>query len=263
MMSSVLTEINAGVAVLTLNRPEVRNAFSQELVDGLCQAVKVAGNDESVRCLVLRGQGDHFSVGGDIEYFRDRLQDLPEGESVISPEIVSTTQGIIRDLQLLPKPVIASVKGSVGGFGSGLVQACDLVVAATDVVYSLAFCHIGLSPDGGVSYFLPRTVGLKRSMEMALLGERYDAEQLLSMGLVNRVVAVTDLEAETMNLAGRLVAGPAKSQAYTKALINNSLQATQDEQLDAEARHIVECSDSADFAEGVKAFCERRKPSFG
>lgn len=262
-MSTVITEINAGVAVLSLNRSEVGNGITPELVQELSVAIDAAVNDPGVRCLVLSGAGAHFTVGADINYFSERLKNCGEHEEIISNKLMSEAHGLIKALQLSPKPVIACLKGSVAGIGVGLAQACDLAIAATDTVYSLAYCHVGLSPDGGATYFLPRAVGLKRSMEMALLGGRYDATQLLSMGLVNRVVDPADLDAETIKLANRLAAGSAMSQAYTKELLNRSMQTDLDQQLDAEQQYVVNCGQGADFAEGVKAFFSGRKPRFG
>ncbi len=141
--------------------------------------------------------------------------------------------------------------------------ACDMVLAADDSFYTLAYCHLGASPDGGSTYALPRTVGLKRAFEIALLGDRFDAEAALAAGLINRVVAAADLQAETDALAERLAKGPAGAYARTKALLNGSFDNTLRQQLAVETEAFIECALSDDFAEGVTAFVEKRDPVFG
>jgi 2-(1,2-epoxy-1,2-dihydrophenyl)acetyl-CoA isomerase len=162
----------------------------------------------------------------------------------------------------MPKPVIASVKGAVAGFGISLMSACDLVVAGDSSYFTLAYCHIGTSPDGGSTYALPRTVGVKQAMEIALLGDRFDATRALELGLINRVVPVAELEGATTKLAARLAKGPTAVYGRTKNLINQSLNRTLPEQLQAEQDNFVASALDADFSEGIQAFVEKRKPNF-
>lgn len=163
----------------------------------------------------------------------------------------------------MDKPVIAAVQGAVAGFGLSLMLAADLALAADDAYFTLAYSNIALSPDGGATWSLPRHVGLKRAMEIALLGDRFDAGRALELGLINRVVPKESLEQETMALASRLATGAAGALSRTKALLNQSFDNTLDDQLLSEQRRFVECASEADFAEGVTAFFAKRKPVFG
>ncbi len=263
MSETVRTSIRDGVAELTLNRPQALNALSPEMARALRETLETVGEDPRVRCVVLRGQGEHFMAGGDVLFFRRQVEARAPGEPAVSGEIFRDAHGIIRALRGMPQPVIASVRGAAAGYGVSLVAACDMAVAAEGSVFTLAYCHIGATPDGGATYFLPRTVGLKRTMEMMLLGGRYDAREALAMGLVNRVVPPADLENETTRLAARLASGPARAHALGKALVNASLGSTLEEQLTAEEEAFVRSSATADFAEGVRAFCDKRPPRFG
>ena len=159
------------------------------------------------------------------------------------------------------KPVIASIRGSAAGVGMSLVLASDLAIAAEDAVFVLAYCQIGTSPDGGSTYSLPRTVGLKRAFEFALLNDRLDANGARGAGLINRVVPGAALDQETEKLAARLARGPAHAYANTKELLNGSLVRNLNDQLDAEAVSFAECAATDDFAEGIAAFIEKRPPA--
>lgn len=143
-----------------------------------------------------------------------------------------------------------------------MMLACDLAIASEDAFFTLAYCHLGVSPDGGSTFSLPRATGMKRAMEIALLGERFDAATAERWGLVNRVVATDALDDEVAALAERLAAGPSRAHAHTKALLNRSLSSTLMEQLDAEMQGFTDCTTTRDFAEGVAAFVGKRKPEF-
>lgn len=262
-MKTITMEIDQGVATLTLNRPDVLNSMNAGMANELRTAAEQLGVDEAVRCVVLQGAGEHFMAGGDIGFFRKQLQQGVGDERLVPKEIFDDAHGLIRALRKMPKPVVASVQGMVVGFGVSLMSACDLAVAADNSVFSLGYCHLGVNPDGGSTYFLPRIVGIKRTMEMVLLGDRYDAQQLLAMGMLNWVVPGSELVAETEKLATRLAAGPARAYANSKRLVEASLRSTLDEQLDAEEEMFLDCTTTDDFAEGVNAFCEKRKPRFG
>ena len=261
-MPAVLCEQNDRIVTVTLNRPDVLNALNPELARELFTALQTAATDDEVRCVVLRGAGAHFLAGGDIEFFRSQVEQTAASGANDIASIFDHVHGAIRTVRRMPKPVIASVAGAAAGFGVSLMAACDLAVAANDAVFTLAYCHIGASPDGGSTYFLPRIVGLKRTMELVLLGDRFDSATALDMGLVNRVVAADQLEAETYALAARLASGPSTVYAKAKTLVNASLHNDLDTQLDFEQSHFLECTSSEDFAEGVRAFCEKRRPKF-
>jgi 2-(1,2-epoxy-1,2-dihydrophenyl)acetyl-CoA isomerase len=169
---------------------------------------------------------------------------------------------VILSLRRMPKPVIASVRGAVAGFGLSLMMASDLAVAADSAYFTLAYASIGVSPDGGSTFALPRIVGQKKAMEIALLGERFDAAAAERIGLVNRVVPVASFEFETNKLAARLASGPTAVYARTKALLNGSLSATLESQLQREAEAFAQSASEPDFEEGLSAFIAKRKPQF-
>ena len=258
----ILVAREGGVATITLNRPQALNALNRELTLTLREAVFAVESDESVRCLVLRG-GEHFMAGGDLKWFRS----LTEGKSPAQNRVqfegfIQEVHTLIQSLRRMPKPVIASVRGAVAGFGMSLMMATDLVLAADSAYFTLAYTLIGASPDGGSTFALPRIVGQKKTMEIALLGERFDAATAERLGLVNRVVPVASLDAETQKLAARLAAGPTAVYARTKALINGSLNASLESQLQREAEAFAQSASEPDFQEGLAAFIEKRKPQF-
>lgn len=261
-MSTVIYEVSGHVATLTLNRPESLNALNLAMIDDLRTTTARAAFDPDVRAVVLRGAGDHFMAGGDLKWFRDQLAMSPQQRQIRFEEMIAVAHTSILSLKGMPKPVIATVHGAVAGFGMSLMMACDLVVAADNAYFTLAYSNIALSPDGGATWSLPRQVGLKQAMEIALLGDRFDATCARELGLVNRVVPLAQLTAEAEGLAQRLAAGPAAALARTKALLNQSLDTALETQLHAEQRAFAACGAHPDFNEGLAAFFERRKASY-
>ncbi|MBW8270426.1 enoyl-CoA hydratase/isomerase family protein [Caldovatus aquaticus] len=257
--SPVLTSREqGGIVRIRLNRPAVLNALDQAMVEALHAAVGALAGDPSVRCVVLSGEGRGFMAGGDIGLFRAAGREAP----AVIGRLIEPFHAALRLLAALPAPVIASLHGPVAGGGMSLALATDLAIAAEDTRFALAYLRLGVSPDGGGTWALPRLVGLRRAMGIALLGEELDARAALDLGLVNRVVPNERLEAETMAIARRLAAGPAQAIARTKALLRASLGRDLAAQLDAERDAFLACAGTADFAEGVAAFLERRAPSF-
>ncbi len=258
----VIAENTGAVRTVTMNRPKALNALNRELTLGLRDAVFAAEHDPSVRCLVLRG-GEHFMAGGDIKWFGEQIGKRSAAETKIQFEsFIHEVHAMILSLRRMPKPVVASVSGAAAGFGLSLMMACDLAIAADSAYFTLAYSLIGTSPDGSSTFSLPRAVGAKRAMEIALLGDRFDAAAAERMGLVNRVVPAAQLEAETNKLAARLAAGPTAVYARTKALLNGSLGSTLETQLQKEAEAFAASATEPDFAEGVRAFIDKRKPQF-
>ena len=262
MSEHITLDIQDSIATITLNRPEARNALSQEMREGLVEFTAQAGLDPKVRCVVLRGAGGHFMAGGDVKGMKARQELTPEQRKA---EILKGLQGLhftISRLRHMPKPVLASIQGAAAGAGVSLVAACDLAIAAEDSFFILAYANIGLSPDGSSTYFLPRIMGMKRAAELILLPERFDANAAKEYGLINRVVPTDQLEAETAKLAGRLANGPTVAYGHAKALLESSLNTSLETQLELEGHAIAECMTTEDHVEGVNAFLEKRKPAF-
>jgi 2-(1,2-epoxy-1,2-dihydrophenyl)acetyl-CoA isomerase len=260
----VLIARTGGVATLTINRPHVLNALNGALAEALLAAVSEVGGDPAVRAIVIRGAGDAFMAGGDIGYFRDLLAGH-DGRADIRPQVtnlIDQAQGLTRLIRATPKPVIASVHGGCAGFGLSLMLACDLVIAADNAKFTLAYIHLATTPDGGASYHLPRIVGQKRAAEIALLGDRFGAVEAERWGLVNRIAPLAELEPVTAKLAARMAAGPALAYARTKALLNQSDHNSLDAQLAAETESFANSALTDDFSAGVTAFLNKKPATF-
>jgi 2-(1,2-epoxy-1,2-dihydrophenyl)acetyl-CoA isomerase len=262
MNDTVLYASEGGVVTLTLNRPKVLNAIDTAMREALEAALDRIETDHAVRVVVLKGAGGGFMAGGDIKFFTEITPLAPAERSRRFEQFIHHVHPLIVRLRRVRPPLIASVHGPVAGFGMSLLMACDLAIAAEDSFYTLAYCHIGTSPDGGSTFFLPRTLGMKRAMEVALLGERFDAKTALAWGLINWVVPSAELPERTAALAKRLASGPAQAYAGTKRLLNQSLGNSLETQLQAEAESFAGCAGTEDFVEGVGAFIAKRPPKF-
>ena len=262
MNDTVLYESGGGIAMLTFNRPKVLNALDATMREGLEAAIDRVEVDPAVRVVVLKGAGGGFMAGGDIKFFTE-MTPLPPAERTRRFEkFIHHVHPMILQLRRVRQPLVASVHGPVAGIGMSFLMACDLAIAAEDSFYTLAYCHLGTSPDGGSSFFLPRTLGMKRAMEVALLGDRLDAKTALAWGLVNWVVPTAELAERTASLAARLASGPAQAYAGTKRLLGQSLGSSLETQLQAEAESFARCAGTEDFVEGVAAFIGKRPPKF-
>ncbi|HZB94226.1 MAG TPA: enoyl-CoA hydratase [Stellaceae bacterium] len=262
MTEPVLSEVKDGIGSITVNRPEALNALTPEMTEGLIEATGRFERDPAVRCVVLRGAGEHFMAGGDIKGFLKSLEEDRAGHVARLEMRVVKAHQTIYHLRRMGKPVLASVQGAAAGFGLSLVLAADLAIAAEDAFFTLAYRHIGLSADGGATYFLPRIVGERRALEIALLGERFGAERAREIGILNWVVPRVRLAEETMAIARRLADGPTVALARAKQLIRASLENSWDEQSHREAEGLAAAAATEDHLEGVKAFVEKRPPVF-
>jgi 2-(1,2-epoxy-1,2-dihydrophenyl)acetyl-CoA isomerase len=223
---TVLARHADGVALLTLNRPAALNALNLAMIDDLRRAAQAALDDPAVGAIVVTGAGDHFMAGGDLKWFHQQLALGETERRILFEDLIGRVHATTLLLKEGGKPVVAAVRGAAAGFGLSLVLASDLAVAAEDAYFTLAYRHIGISPDGGATWSLPRLVGAKRAAEIALLGDRFDAHQALEWGLVNRVVAQEAVFDTALTLAKRLADGPRQALAATRALLQRSLTAT-------------------------------------
>jgi 2-(1,2-epoxy-1,2-dihydrophenyl)acetyl-CoA isomerase len=239
------------VAHIRFNRPEVLNAIDTATANGFLEACQAVSEDRETRVVVLSGEGRAFIAGGDLVALRQSPVEV--AQALIDP----MHRGIAL-LAALDAPVLASLHGVVAGGGLGVALAADLAIAAQGTRFNLAYVNIGTSSDCSTSWALPRLVGMRKAMEIALLGETFDATEALHIGLVNRVVPAANLQEETAKLARRLADGPPLALGKLKHLIRHSLDRSLQQQLDVEAASFAACAATSDFAEGVTAFFEKR-----
>ena len=253
-MNEVLTSRDGAVLTITLNRPEVFNAFNAALHAGLAEALAEAA-DSSVRAVVITGAGKGFCAGQDLKEF----QEMPES---IQERLEQTYHPNIRAIRSLEKPVLAAVNGPCAGAGLSLASACDLRIAADTATFVPGFIGIGLVPDSGGSYFIRRLLGTARAFDWMTTNKRLTAAEAHAWGLVNEVVEADHLAAHAAEVAKTYAGLPTRGIALTKHLFDHADTATLEEQLALEARLQQEATGTADFAEGVAAFVEKRPPKF-
>ena len=242
-------------AKVELNRPERMNAWDARLARDLLAALTGVAEDPGVRAVMLTGAGRAFSSGADLKESESGPRDL---YSVLTERY----HPLIRGVREMPKPVVAVVNGAAAGIGLSLALACDLVMAGESAYFLLAFVNIGLVPDGGSSVLVPSRVGFARAAEMAMLGERIDARLAQEWGLINQVWPDDELAERAAGLVTKLANGPTRAYAGIKRQLNNWLYQRMGEQLEFEAKIQQEMGESGDFAEGVRAFTEKRPPHF-
>jgi 2-(1,2-epoxy-1,2-dihydrophenyl)acetyl-CoA isomerase len=258
----VLADVQDGIGTLVLNRPAAANVLSDRMLDDLIAHSARFERDSDVRCVVLRARGKHFLAGADLKAFHANLA-ARRDEFLAGRELdVVRAHQLIYQLRRMPKPVIASVQGPAVGIGFSFVLACDLVIASASASFSLAYCHVGLSADGGSTYALPRIVGERKALQIALLGERLTASEALGLGLVNWVVDDTALEEETLRLSRKLADGPTAALGLTKRLIRSSFDNAWDSQSHREAESFAIATGTRDHLEAAASFVEKRKPAF-
>ncbi|MGD6818253.1 enoyl-CoA hydratase-related protein [Metabacillus sp. 84] len=254
MYETIKLEQKNGTAWLTLNRPDKLNAFTGQMNKEIVQALKAASSNEEIRCLVITGEGRAFSSGEDLGSI---------GEETDHGEIVRTRYNpMVKALAAFPKPVIAAVNGVAAGAGFSLALACDFRIASEKASFIQSFIHVGLVPDSGNHFYLPRIIGTAKALELALLGEKIDSRQAKELGLVTLIVEPDLLEQETAAFADRLAAMPTAAIGLIKRAIHGSFNATLDEMLEKEAQYQRIAGLSEDHREGTAAFLEKRKPQF-
>jgi 2-(1,2-epoxy-1,2-dihydrophenyl)acetyl-CoA isomerase len=261
----LLASLDGGVLTLTLNRPEARNAMSDDMNQALARQLASAELDPAVKCVVLTGAGKGFCAGGDVKGMNSRNTGESEGRGSIDAAIHRqrvNQRATAGKLFKMPKPTLAALPGAAAGAGLGLALACDLRIMASTAILTTAFAKVGFSGDYGGTYFLTQLVGSAKAREMYYLSDRVSAEEALRLGLANWVCAPEELEAKTKEIAARLAAGPTIAYRYMKENLNRAMAGEVDECLDMEATHHVHTGQTADHREAAKAFVEKREPVF-
>ena len=256
--ATILFELGDGVATLTLNRPDRLNSFNTQMHEEVAAALATVESDAGIRALLLTGAGRGFCAGQDLN-----LREASAGSDFDAGAAIDRYYNpLVRRLKALQKPVIAAVNGPAAGAGANLALACDIVIAARSASFLQAFCRIGLVPDTGGTWFLPRLAGSARAMAMMMLGEPLSAAQAAEWGLIWKVVDDDKLAGEARALALKLAHGPTIGLGLIKEALNRALENTLDAQLDLERDLQRVAARSADFREGVAAFLEKRPAQF-
>jgi 2-(1,2-epoxy-1,2-dihydrophenyl)acetyl-CoA isomerase len=257
--SPILFEAAAGCATITLNRPDKLNSFNEAMHEALREAVSRCESDASIRAVLLTGAGRGFCAGQD-------LADRKLGDDAALPDLGDALgrnyNPLVKRLRALPKPVVCAVNGVAAGAGANIALACDIVLAASSASFIEAFVKIGLVPDAGGTYSLPRLAGQARAMGMAMLGDKISAEQAADWGLIWKVYDDAELMPEAMKLCAHLAAQPTRALALMKQALNASLGHTLDQQLEMERNLQRTAGATEDFREGVQAFLDKRPAKF-
>ena len=254
---TILFEVQAGVATITLNRPQKLNAFNDQMITETTAAFKQAGRDKEIRCVVITGNGRAFSSGQDLSAFTERAH-----ETTIGEHLRHGYHKLIKQMMQLEKPIIGAINGIAAGAAVGIALATDIRIAADSASFMLAFSKIGLIPDSGVNWLLPRLIGQARAYEMAITADQIPADQALAWGLVNRVVPAGQLAEIAAAWAGSLAAGPTLAFGLTKRAMNQAWNTDLSGALEYEALVQEIAGRSYDNQEGVAAFLEKRAAQF-
>ena len=249
-------DIIGSVGKITLNRPDKYNSFVREMALGVQKKLDECRSDDTIRCILITGAGKAFSAGQDLKEATD-----PKGPTI--EEIVRKHYNpIIRKIREIENPVIAAVNGVAAGAGANIALACDLVVASRSASFIQAFSKIGLIPDSGGTYFLPRLIGLPKATALMMTGETISAKKAETLGMIYSVYENAEFESKSLELARSIAAMPTKGLGNTKKLLNQSLHNSLDDQLNLEAETQALSANSEDHSEGVQAFLEKRQPKF-
>ncbi|MCW5916440.1 MAG: enoyl-CoA hydratase/isomerase family protein [Ferruginibacter sp.] len=255
-MSSIITEIKGHIAILRLNRPEKFNSFNREMALALQKALDETGADKNIRAVLITGTGKAFCAGQDIS---ELTSDNPVGINKILSEHYNP---IVRRIRQLEKPVIAAVNGVAAGAGANMALCCDVVLAASNASFIQAFSKIGLIPDSGGTFFLPRLVGWQKASAIMMLGDKISAEQAERMGMIYKVLPAETFLEDSINLAHELAGLPTRGLAFTKMALNQSMQQSWEQQLATEDELQQKAANTHDYREGITAFLEKRPPQF-
>lgn len=256
--STLLFDLEDNIARITLNRPDNANALNLDMGRDLMHAAIRCSEDPAVRAVILTGAGKMFSGGGDLKSFAAQGDALPGHLKEVAAYLHLAISRLVR----MDAPVIAAVNGSAGGAGMSLCLFCDMVLAAESAKFTLAYTRAGLSPDGGSTYFLPRVVGLKRALELALTNRVLSASEAMSWGIVTKVVPDAQLQAEARALAAQLASGATRALGAAKRLLHSGFSESLETQMELEAQAIAEQARNPNGREGIAAFLAKRAPKF-
>lgn len=257
MYNTITYEVSDRLATITLNRPEVFNALSAELLAETRQAIEAAANDESIRVIVLTGSGDKaFCSGADLK------EGIMLGQTSLAERLRTLYNPLIRAMRHAEKPIVCRLNGIAAGAGMSLALACDIIIAQKDAYMTELFVGIGLMPDAGSMFFLPRIVGSQKAFELCSTGRKIYMEEALQLGLVNKVVAFSELDDAVGKLVEFYKNAPTKSIGYMKKVLSHSFDGTLEEILDMEAHYQDILGKTHDFTEGVMAFLQKRQANF-
>ena len=254
---TIILKKEEGVAIITLNRPERLNALTPKMLEEIITVTREVGEDEGIRAMVVTGAGRAFCAGADLDSPIFSMTNPAEIKEAVQP-----FSQIVFGLRNLPKPVIASVNGVAAGGGCGIAFACDIIIASDRARFGLAFTNVGLHPNTGCAYFLPRLAGVAKACELIFTSDIIDAREAERIGLVNKVVPAEELEAKTREIALKIAQGPPIAISMAKASIYKSLAMDLPSVLDMEERAQAICILTQDAKEGIRAFLEKRKPLF-
>lgn len=257
---TILAETQNHICTITLNRPDKLNAFNDALTKELTDALKAAEKDKDTRVIVITGEGRAFSSGQDLGDLKEKY--VPGYVPHLGADLRKRYNPIIKRIREMEKPVIAAVNGVAAGAGCSLALACDMRIASKESQFIEVFINVGLIPDSGSTYTLPRLVGLCKAFELCTLGSKVDAEEAARLGIVNMIVEAEQLTETTNKIAGKLANLPGKAIALTKRLLNQSFDNDLVQQLEAEAFAQETAGQTKDHFEGVTAFLDKRKPEF-
>ena len=256
----IILEKDATIGWIRFNRPERLNAFAGTMRTDLLHALQELEHDPEIRSVIITGVGRAFSTGGDIAVMSEIIQ---EGDRTRFEQLVRSGADVVRQIDAMSKPVIAAINGAAAGAGACLTLACDLRIASESASIGFTFLRVGLHPDWGGSFFLPRLIGPAAAAEFIFTGGMINAERGERMGLFNRVVPAPQLEAAARGFAGEIAASPADVVADAKRVLRRSLASTLSQVLELEIESQLRAFDSPDFKEGITAFLEKRSPRFG
>jgi 2-(1,2-epoxy-1,2-dihydrophenyl)acetyl-CoA isomerase len=259
---TLLVEDREAVRLITLNRPELFNPLDITSGPELVDALEAAGREAGVRAVVLTGAGKAFAAGGNVREMKAGLEAGADPAEFFC-EVAAVLNRSIITLRRLPKPVVCAMNGVASGGGLGWALACDLVVMAAGARFDPGYVRIAVNPDGGSTALVTRLIGLKRASEFFMRGRPIDSDTALAWGMVNEVCAPEQVVDRALELAGELAQGPPEALAMTKDLLNRSVLADLETVLENERQEIMRLSRRPDFAEGIRAFFEKRRPSFG